>query len=298
MAPPRPPPRKRPSHTHTTFQGPFFFIIYVALAIFVILNMLIAIISDAYSVCRERMHHKKKVNLGADIIHYLESVVVGLPIVGPLIRKAGVKAQVAGLQASHSIRRIRGVRHRLSWVTQHGQVLPQDGGVQQHQKPRAGSPLSGGGGATLPEARAEVVETAVGGNGRDDVPGTGFSQEPPLSDVDVPAEGAGVQQREQIHAVLQQCSEHQRCTELRFAEVQSQMASLATMLQAVHAAVAPSTVSAAVPVLPPLSQTPSAAGLTPALSRLGEPVSAQQPLKPPLIGSMGPSMSLTTSPGA
>jgi hypothetical protein len=35
-------------------MGPFFFVTYVALAIFVILNMLIAIISDAYSVCRAR----------------------------------------------------------------------------------------------------------------------------------------------------------------------------------------------------------------------------------------------------
>jgi hypothetical protein len=39
----------------------------VALAIFVILNMLIAIISDAYTVCREKMQAKPKVDLVAEV---------------------------------------------------------------------------------------------------------------------------------------------------------------------------------------------------------------------------------------
>jgi hypothetical protein len=36
-------------------MGPVFFLIFVGLAVFVVLNMLIAIISDAYETCREEV---------------------------------------------------------------------------------------------------------------------------------------------------------------------------------------------------------------------------------------------------
>lgn len=67
----------------------------MALAIFVILNMLIAIISDAYSVCRERMQAKPKVELLQEIGLYLQCVATDMPFAGPLIEKAA-KGMVAG----------------------------------------------------------------------------------------------------------------------------------------------------------------------------------------------------------
>jgi hypothetical protein len=56
------------AHVH---MGPLFFIIFVSLAMFVVLNMLVAIISDAYITCQEEMRQKKQVNLLAEIKEYL-----------------------------------------------------------------------------------------------------------------------------------------------------------------------------------------------------------------------------------
>jgi hypothetical protein len=59
------------AHVH---MGPMFFIIFVALAMFVVLNMLVAIISDAYITCQEEMRQKKQVNLIEEIKEYIMDV--------------------------------------------------------------------------------------------------------------------------------------------------------------------------------------------------------------------------------
>jgi hypothetical protein len=74
-------------------MGPFFFIVYVALAIFVILNMLIAIISDAYSVCREKMQKKPKVYLVAEIGEYLKQTLEDVPYLGAWLERAELEAK-------------------------------------------------------------------------------------------------------------------------------------------------------------------------------------------------------------
>jgi len=74
-------------------MGPIFFLIFVMCAVFVVLNMLIAIISDAYSVCRENMLKKEKVNLAAEIHEFTRDWVESLPFIGPKIKQARLLAQ-------------------------------------------------------------------------------------------------------------------------------------------------------------------------------------------------------------
>jgi hypothetical protein len=52
-------------------MGPMFFLIFVVLAVFVVLNMLIAIISDAYETCREEMKDYPPVNIVAEVKDYI-----------------------------------------------------------------------------------------------------------------------------------------------------------------------------------------------------------------------------------
>jgi len=53
------------------FMGPVLFLIFVGLAVFVVLNMLIAIISDAYETCREEMKDYPPVSIFAEIRDYI-----------------------------------------------------------------------------------------------------------------------------------------------------------------------------------------------------------------------------------
>jgi hypothetical protein len=53
------------------YMGPLLFIIFVVLAVFVVLNMLIAIISDAYSETKEKYVNIPKVNLTRELIDYV-----------------------------------------------------------------------------------------------------------------------------------------------------------------------------------------------------------------------------------
>jgi hypothetical protein len=71
-----------------TILGPFFFIFFIGLAVFVVLNMVIAIISDAYSVCSERMRNKPKVNLTKEMYAHLFEMAEEMPFgIGDMIRK-------------------------------------------------------------------------------------------------------------------------------------------------------------------------------------------------------------------
>ena len=95
------------------YMGPLFFVMFVGLAIFVILNMLIAIISDSYSVCREEMQAKPKVDLVREVRQYVTAVVLDLPIVGTMLKesqKAAAKgAKAALLQTQKSFKSVHGV---------------------------------------------------------------------------------------------------------------------------------------------------------------------------------------------
>ena len=76
-----------------------FFMIYIALAILVILNMIIAIIADAYVDASDEMKAKPQVSIVKDVvevvIHYGEHI-KHIPIVGPIIlRKAKHAKNVA-----------------------------------------------------------------------------------------------------------------------------------------------------------------------------------------------------------
>merc|ERR1711865_99224 len=52
-------------------MGPMLFVIFVVLAVFVVLNMLIAIISDAYAESQDWMRKKKPVNLVKEVKQYI-----------------------------------------------------------------------------------------------------------------------------------------------------------------------------------------------------------------------------------
>jgi len=73
--------------------GPLFFVLFICLAVFVILNMLIAIVSDAYSTCRELMKKKKKVDIVAEMSVYIRDTVESIPFLGPRIKQARLMAE-------------------------------------------------------------------------------------------------------------------------------------------------------------------------------------------------------------
>ena len=68
-----------------SFMGPFLFTMYITLAILVILNMIIAIIADAYVDSKEAMKKKEQVSLVRDIARLLLSkaeYIRRVPVVG------------------------------------------------------------------------------------------------------------------------------------------------------------------------------------------------------------------------
>ena len=73
-------------------MGPLLFVLFICLAVFVILNMVIAIISDAYSKCREQMLEKESINIVAEITLYVRDTIEGIPCVGPYIKAARLKS--------------------------------------------------------------------------------------------------------------------------------------------------------------------------------------------------------------
>jgi hypothetical protein len=77
--------------------GPFFFVFFVVMAVFVVLNMVIAIISDAYSVCASKMRNKPKVNILGEVTDYFLDVADSMPFIGPMFEKHRnqVKEQLA-----------------------------------------------------------------------------------------------------------------------------------------------------------------------------------------------------------
>jgi hypothetical protein len=59
--------------------GPFFFVFFIGLAVFVVLNMVIAIISDAYSVCSQQMREKPTVHLRKEVYSFIFEHLEQLP---------------------------------------------------------------------------------------------------------------------------------------------------------------------------------------------------------------------------
>eukprot|EP00936_MAST-01D_sp_MAST-1D-sp1_P001300 g1300.t1 len=83
-------------------MGPFLFVLFICLAVFVILNMVIAIISDAYSQCREKMNQKKSINIVAEITLYVRDTIESIPCVGPYIKAARLKSIEMAKAAEHA----------------------------------------------------------------------------------------------------------------------------------------------------------------------------------------------------
>jgi len=81
--------------------GPLFFVLFICLAVFVILNMLIAIVSDSYSTCREMMALKKEVHIFEEMTLYIRDTVDALPIIGKYIKRSRLKMEALALQAQH-----------------------------------------------------------------------------------------------------------------------------------------------------------------------------------------------------
>jgi len=79
--------------------GPLFFVLFICLAVFVILNMLIAIVSDSYSTCRDQMRKKKKVDIIAEMSLYIRDTVESIPFLGPRIKQARLKAMEIAYKA-------------------------------------------------------------------------------------------------------------------------------------------------------------------------------------------------------
>jgi hypothetical protein len=73
---------------------PFYFIFFIGLAVFVVLNMVIAIISDAHSMCSEEMRSKPKVNLMQELYKHIFEDIEALPCgVGGHIRQNRLEAE-------------------------------------------------------------------------------------------------------------------------------------------------------------------------------------------------------------
>merc|ERR1711934_954345 len=72
-------------------MGPVLFILFICVAVFVVLNVLIAIISDAYSDAQESLMHSNDVALGQEIKDYVLNTIEGVPVLGKWFHKGGAK---------------------------------------------------------------------------------------------------------------------------------------------------------------------------------------------------------------
>jgi hypothetical protein len=70
------------------YIGPGLFLLFVGLAVFVLLNMLIAIISDAYEESVEEIAMESELELLKMIFLYMQEVIYDIPIVGSCFKKS------------------------------------------------------------------------------------------------------------------------------------------------------------------------------------------------------------------
>ena len=70
---------------------PVLFILFICVAVFVVLNVLIAIISDAYSDAQESLMHSNDVALGQEIKDYVLNTIEGVPVLGKWFHKGRMK---------------------------------------------------------------------------------------------------------------------------------------------------------------------------------------------------------------
>jgi len=71
---------------HST-MGPLFFVVFIVLCVFIVMNMFIAIISDAYSETKEAAKRKPDVNLSKEISQYVWASLVRAPVIGRYLRR-------------------------------------------------------------------------------------------------------------------------------------------------------------------------------------------------------------------
>jgi hypothetical protein len=81
------------------YAGPLFFIIFIVLSVFVVLNMLIAIISEAYQEAKEEAESRSHLDLPKMIREYFYSLLIKIPVVGWVAKKT-----VAEAKKTHSLR--------------------------------------------------------------------------------------------------------------------------------------------------------------------------------------------------
>jgi hypothetical protein len=68
--------------------GPFLFITFVSVAVFVILNVVIAIIGLSYNATSENLQSMEDVKLGDGMIDYFTHILQKAPLIGPYAREA------------------------------------------------------------------------------------------------------------------------------------------------------------------------------------------------------------------
>lgn len=114
------------------FWGPLLFVLYVCLAVFVVLNILIAIISDAYNDEIEELAHSEDVRIYHEMVAYLVHVGRENKLVGAFVRCFGLG------------RNIRNVAHM---VTHHhiGEAITRRASHLTHRSTTSASTNSRGG---------------------------------------------------------------------------------------------------------------------------------------------------------
>jgi hypothetical protein len=97
------------------YMGPAMFIVFIVLSVFVVLNMLIAIISDAYKEAKKETENKTDIDLIKLIMHYIHQSMLDLPVVGKYLARAEAKVveveHIMEEKIMHSIHRVHPDKH-------------------------------------------------------------------------------------------------------------------------------------------------------------------------------------------
>ena len=92
---------------------PVLFILFICVAVFVVLNVLIAIISDAYSDAQESLMHSNDVALGQEIKDYVLNTIEGVPVLGKWFHKGRMKtAEMAAKVQTHGAKTLSTVSRK------------------------------------------------------------------------------------------------------------------------------------------------------------------------------------------
>eukprot|EP00937_MAST-01D_sp_MAST-1D-sp2_P002744 g2744.t1 len=100
------------------WMGPFFFVIFVLLATIVLLNMLVAIITDAYAIASEEKKKQPAVNLFKDVSFAVLELVESVPVLGARFKASREGAtrltRLARETTQMAVHKGRGLQRQLS----------------------------------------------------------------------------------------------------------------------------------------------------------------------------------------